>query len=161
MGRTVSIFTANHSKYRARRVIQGDIISPVLFILVLDQIMQQYDGGGKGKGGARGKGMKCGRVFRIKVLGYADDLALVEEGVEEMTRRVTKIADTDLEQADMQVNVDKTFTQHVHERTSITVSAEEVVVMEAGYTHQCDFCIRRFKTKRGMMIHDTSSEMSA
>ena len=110
----------------SRGVIQGDIISSVLFILALDQIMQQYDGSGKGKGGVCGKGLKCGRVLRIKVLGYADDLALADEGVEEMTSRVTKIADAALEQTDMQVNVDKTFTQHVHERTSITVSAEEV-----------------------------------
>ena len=62
-----------------------------------------------GKGGARGKGMKCGRILRIKVLGYADDLALVEEKVDAMTARFTKIADASLEHADMQVNIDKTL----------------------------------------------------
>ena len=73
-----------------RGVIQGDIISPVLFILALDQIMQKYDKGGPGKGGARGQGFKCGRILRIKVLGYADDAALVDGTVAGMTARLTK-----------------------------------------------------------------------
>ena len=40
-------------------------------------------------------------VFHIKVLGYADDLALSDEKVNDMTRWVTKIADASLEQADI------------------------------------------------------------
>ena len=39
-----------------RGVIQGDIMSPVLFILALDQIIQQYD--------TAGKGVKCGKILR-------------------------------------------------------------------------------------------------
>ena len=75
-------------------VIQGDIISSVLFILVIDQIMQKYDQGGLGLGG---KGKECGRILRLKVLGYADDAALSDRrrrrDVETMTNRLTKIGD--------------------------------------------------------------------
>ena len=118
-----------------RGVIQGDIISPVLFILALDQIMQTYDKGAPGKGGARGKGFKCGRILRIKVLGYADDAALVDADTEGMTTRLTSIADASEREADMKVNVTKTFTQHVHEREDIDITTDEVAAVEAGYEH--------------------------
>ena len=51
-----------------RRVVQGDIISPVLFILTLDELIQQHDK-------VTGKGYICGRILRLNVLGYADDVA--------------------------------------------------------------------------------------
>ena len=70
--------------FKVRRgVIQGDIISPVLFILALDQIMQKAD--------KNSEGVKCGRILRIKTLGYADDVALAEEKVDAMTARLTAI----------------------------------------------------------------------
>ena len=136
-----------------RGVIQGDIISPVLFILALDQIMQKYDQGGPGKGGARGKGLKCGRMLRLKVLGYADDAALVDGTVESMSTRLTTIGDSSLEHADMKINASKTFSQHVHEREDIKVTLDEVAAVESKYDNKCDYCERRFKTRRGMLIH--------
>ena len=100
------------------------------------------------------EGVRCGsKILKIKVLGYADDAALVAEDAETMTARLTAIADTSVQEADMVVNMQKTFTQHVHERKEITVTKEEVMAVEAGYEHKCDFCTRRFKTRRGMLIH--------
>ena len=89
-------------------VIQGDIISPILFILAIDQIMQKFDKGGPGKGGARGHGFKCGHILRIKVLGYADDAALVDNTVAGMTKRLVRIGDTSQEEADMKINLHAT-----------------------------------------------------
>ena len=90
----------------SRGVIQGDIISPVLFILALDQLVQTVDkAGGKGAG----KGVKCGRILKLNVLGYADDAALIEPCVEVMTDRLTAIADASRELADMHVSMPKTF----------------------------------------------------
>ena len=80
-----------------RGVIQGDIMSPVLFILALDQIIQQYD--------TKKRGMRCGKVLRIKVLGYADDLAFVDNTVDNMTARLTTVANASEKQADMKVNM--------------------------------------------------------
>ena len=65
-------------------MIQDDIMSPILFILTLDQIIQQYD--------VQGRGMRCGRILRIKVLGYADDLTFIDTTVENMTTRLTAVA---------------------------------------------------------------------
>ena len=82
-----------------RGVIQGDIISPVLFILALDQLVQSID--------KSGTGVKCG-ILKVRVLGYADDAALVELTVEAMTRRLTDLANASIEEADMKINMDKT-----------------------------------------------------
>ena len=128
-----------------RGVIQGDIMSPVLFILALDQIIQRYD--------VTGKGRKCGKVLRIKVLGYADDLALVDNTVEAMTTRLTKIADASKAEADMEVSMPKTFSQHVYKRKPIKVTGKEAKKAEMKYKHKCDFCPRRFKTESNMMKH--------
>ena len=68
-----------------RGVVQGDIISPVLFILTLDQLIQTVD--------KSGTGVKCD-ILHLRVLGYADDVALIEPTVEAMTRRLTDLANT-------------------------------------------------------------------
>ena len=83
--------------------------------------------------------MKCG-ILKVRVLGYADDAVLVEPTVEAMTKRLTDLANASIREADMQVNMDKTVSQHVSERAPIKVASAEV-----KYAHKCDFCLRRFK----------------
>ena len=100
-----------------------------------------------------GKGRKCGKVLRIKVLGYADDLALVNNTVEAMTKRLTKIADASKAEADMEVSMPKTYSQHVYKRKPIKATGKEVKKAEMKYKHKCDFCPRRFKTESNMMKH--------
>ena len=132
-----------------RGVIQGDIISPVLFILALDALVQQYDE-------VHGKGFKCGRILRLDVLGYADDVALISANVDDMTRRLTAIANASRDNADMNVSIPKTFTQHVHRRGKLKVTKAEAKAAEMKYKFKCDFCTRRFKTEKNMQIHRNS-----
>jgi hypothetical protein len=130
------------------------VISPVLFILALDQLLQQHDGK------KSGRGVKVGKILRLKTLGYVDDVALIDLQVGNMTKRLTSVADGSVDDADMVVNMSKTFTQHVFKRDDIKVSKQEIEAIEAGYEHQCDFCERRFKTKRGMKIHKASCKFN-
>lgn len=126
-----------------------DIVSPVLFIMALDQLVQEFD--------TTGEGVKCGRILNIKVLGYADDAALVERRVEDMTTRLTNLADASRDRADMNVNMDKTFTQHVYRRESKPTATKATAKKEeAKYSHRCEFCPRKFKTSRAMKIHQSS-----
>ena len=64
-----------------RDVIQGDIISPVLFILALDQLVQSFDKGDQG--------VKVNTIHELRVLDYADDEALADETVTAMTTHNT------------------------------------------------------------------------
>ena len=53
----------------------------------------------------------------------------------------------------MVVNMTKTYSQHVHRRDDIKATTEEAAKAAGKYSHQCDFCKRRFKTRRNMLIH--------
>ena len=130
-----------------RGVIQGDIISPILFILALDQLVRTHD--------VHGNGVNCG-ALNIRVLGYADDAALVERETEVMTKRLTSLADGAWKDADMQVKMKKTFSQHVGRREKIKIEQDEVVAIQKSYKHACEYCNRKFKTKRAAQIHMTS-----
>ena len=141
-------YTYSGSFKVSRGVIQGDIISPLLFILALDNLVQKVD--------KSGEGVKCSSFLRLRVLGYADDAALAEETVDAMTERLTRLADASESEADMKINMTKTMSQHVHKRHPIKVTESEVARAESKYKHQCDFCLRKFKTDRAMQIHRAS-----
>ena len=89
----------------------------------------------------------------MKVLGYADDLALIDSTVEAMTERLTRMVDASRAEADMEVSMPKTFSQNVHKREAIKTTTSEAKAMEKKYKHKCDFCSRRFKTEINMMKH--------
>ena len=93
------------------------------------------------------------RILRIKVLGYADDLAFVDSTVENMTARLTTVGNASEEQVDMKVNMIKTVSHHLHKRQAIKATSEEVKAVETKYQHKCDFCSRRFKTQANMLKH--------
>ena len=129
-----------------RGVVQGDIVSPLLFILALDQIIQKYDTGGVG--------VTCNDELTFRVLGYADDAALSEEKIEEMTVRLTALAEKSQSEADMTIRMDKTFSHHVQTQDSkIAVTKEEIMAAQEDFEHKCDFCSRRFKTLAAMRVH--------
>ena len=128
-----------------RGVVQGDIVSPLLFILALDNLIQQHD--------TAGKGVKCGHELTVRMLGYADDAAMAEERIEEMTTRLTTLADKSAEDADMTVRLDKTYTQHVQAQEKLKASEEEAMAAQKKFKHQCDFCTRKFKTMGAMYTH--------
>ena len=131
-----------------RGVVQGDIVSPLLFILALDQIIQKYD--------RAGKGVKCGKELTVRVLGYADDAAMAEEEAADMTTRLTAVADGSEKDADMTVRMDKTFTHHVQNQEKQKASKEEALTAQAKFKYKCDFCERRFKAMAAMYIHRDS-----
>ena len=91
-----------------RGVVQGDIVSPVFFILALDQLVQTFDN--------KGDGVTVGHINNIKVLGYADDAVMFANTVEEMTERLTTFANAALEKAHMKVRMDKTYTHIVQQQ---------------------------------------------
>ena len=109
---------------------------------------QQYDI-------AYDKGFKCGRILLLDVLGYADDLSLIGPNVEVMTRRLTALTeDAVRDEADMQMSMPKTFSQHVYRSDKIAVTKAETKAVEEKYKFKCDFCPRCFKTEKACRYID-------
>ena len=131
-----------------RGVVQGDIISPILFILALDQLVRTHD--------QQGSGIGCGPTLNVRVLGYADDAAMLERDVDVMSTRLTALADGAKKDADMQVKMSKTFSQHVGRKETVAIGHAEAVAAQKEYKNECEFCARKFKTKRAVKIHATS-----
>ena len=60
-----------------------EILSPIFFVLTMEQIFRLHD--------ANGDGVDVGNHPRIGVLGYADDVALISRCPETMTKRVSGV----------------------------------------------------------------------
>ena len=133
----------------SRGVVQGDIISPILFILALDQLFKAHD--------VLGTGVKWDSGLQIRVLGYADDAALLEPEVDVMTERLTSLADAAKAHADMEVSMPKTFSQHVERRDArLNITTAEATEAQSKFKYQCDFCTMRFKSRKAMYTHRKS-----
>ena len=131
-----------------RGVIQGDIFSPICFIIALEHLMRLSDDGGT---------MTMLGVL-ISKLEYADDAALVSKNCEEATARVTRIAVEAKERADMEVSVPKTEYMIVRkDECAGAVAEEELDAME--FNHVCKWCGMDYPTKDGLSAHMGSCEV--
>ena len=107
--------------------------------------MQEYD--------KSGHDITVGEVSNIRVLGYADDAAMVEE---EVTERLTTFVDKAIEKTDMEMKLSKTFSQHVQVQDKVVApTVVEIKKKENSYKHACVFAkagsTARFKTKKDML----------
>ena len=85
-----------------RGVVQGDITSPLYFVLALHLILQRHDN-------IVGKGVEFAGTT-IHTLAYADDAALLDTDVSTVTTRITVIAQGSKSDSDMSINITKTET---------------------------------------------------
>ena len=110
--------TIYSESFKVRRgVIQGDIISPVFFILAMEQIFRMHD--------CDGDGITVVNHLHVRVLGYADDAALLSASTDKMSARVTKVAMGSKVDADMEINKKKTKTLQVSGRTTSSRGIDE------------------------------------
>ena len=128
-----------------RGVIQGDITSPLYFILALELILRKHDN-------ISGKGIQFGGAT-VDTLGYADDAALLDSSSGVATERVTAIARGSKQDADMEINVTKTEVMHVEEqgRTTPATNAELKAVCKFECPHAG--CTRVFQNAHGCKCH--------
>ena len=128
-----------------RGVIQGDITSPLYFILALDLILREHDV-------MQDKGIIFGGE-RVHTLGYADDAALLDNRLKTATARVTAISQGSKRDADMTINIKKTEVMHVKEpgRVSPLTAAEAKGVCKHACPH--DGCRKTFFNAHGCKVH--------
>ena len=135
------------ASFKVRRgVIQGDIISPIFFILAMEQVFRLHD--------PSPAGVSIGNYLQIGVLGYADDAALTSLSADRMNQRLSSVSRGSKADADMDIHKGKTKNMVVERQAKMQLPTEAAVKkMEATYAHECEFCGRRCKTARGLKIH--------
>ena len=131
-----------------RGVVQGDITSPLYFILALECILRRHDK-------RTDKGTRTSRTNTwIHTLGYADDAVLVDEGVEIATERVNAIACGSRRDADMHINVGQTECMHLQQQDPLHKPTSEEVKKECKYTCKHKGCMKVFANKHGLRVHE-------
>ena len=125
-----------------RGVLQGDIFSPVSFIAGLDRIFRRHDISNSGVTMGAGE----------NAFEYADNVALIDEKVEQASTRVTSIAKGSLEEAAMVISIKKSKVMHIHKKTRVSATTEADVA-SLNLSHKCSACAREFTKQRGFRIH--------
>ena len=128
-----------------RGVVQGDVFSPVCFILALEGICRCMEVTGE-------DGVSLGMGELVRKLEYADDAALPTNSVQEASRTVTELARVAREQADMEVNVSKTEYMVVGKYDD-GGKVEEEEYSGRKWKHVCGACGKGFPTKHGLSVH--------
>ena len=132
-------------------VIQGDIISPIFFILAMEQIFRIHDN--------TNDSVAIGNYLQVGVLGYADDAAMTSLSATRLSERLSSVSRGSREDADMDIHKGKTKNMIVERQEKVKPpSVQAIMETEAGYRHECEFCGRRCKTARGLKIHQTSCD---
>ena len=131
----------------SRGVLQGDIFSPVAFIVGLMRTFAVHD--------PPNSGVEVGTPpynIRVSSLEYADDAALLDESVEKASHRLSAIASGSRTDAAMDISIPKTKAMHIHKQ--VRVSKSETHEIDAlKLKHICPDCNRSFPKKHGLSIH--------
>ena len=128
-----------------RGVIQGDITSPIYFILALALIIHTHDT-------RTDKGVELsGRI--IHSLGYADDITLVDTTLDIATDRVTCISQGARDDADMDINVTKTEAMHVYEQGAVSATTPDEARKACKHKCKNPGCNKVFHNIHGVKCH--------
>ena len=105
-----------------RGVLQGDVTSPLYFIMALELIMRCHDAANANKG------VKMADIM-VHFLGYADDAVILEDGslsgIQQIGDRANAISKGSKEDADMLLNTDKTEVMYIRNQDELTPLQKE------------------------------------
>ena len=131
----------------SRGVLQGDIFSPVAFIVGLWRTFSLHD--------IPESGVTVGdppHQVTVSSLEYADDAALIDDNASKASIRITAIAAGSRQDAAMEISKPKTKALHIHRSYPVSQTTEQEIIA-LKLKHKCPECERTFPTKRGLSIH--------
>ena len=174
-----------------RGVVQGDIFSPVAFILALAVVLMRHgkrrddqisisnsasnededsmpelhsDSSGEGSSDSESNEPERSLFQLIEEMEYADDAALADKTAREASERVSRLAAGALKDADMEISVPKTEAMHVRDQPAVTpVRRSDYIGKELAklLKHKCEYCGDGFDTKQGRNQHVTSCGLAS
>lgn len=128
--------------------MQGDIFSPLCFILALQSIFVAVDS--EATGYVIPNGDKPG--IAVPTLKYADDAALISALEDEMTARMTAIDEGSRKLADMIIARPKTFYMPIAPPVAVDATTEdEIIALDLPFA--CEHCDRSFDSRSGLTQH--------
>ncbi len=131
-----------------RGVIQGDIPSPVCFLVALDKLLKDH--------GMLNMGIALTNNLSIAELEYADDAALPCPNADVATERLTNLDHHAKSEAGMTISIPKTKVQHIMLQPKMSSTTEADIAnlpTEKQFKFICDKCDMNYPTKHGLAVH--------
>ena len=131
-----------------RGAIQGDIPSPICFLVALDKLLKDH--------GGLDTGIRLTTDLMLSDLEFADDAGLANEETEAATNRLTVLDAKGDEEAGMKISIPKTKAQHIRKRPIVSSTTEDDVQNlppEKKFKFECDKCSMTYPTKHGLAVH--------
>ena len=131
-----------------RGVIQGDIPSPVVFVVALDRLLKEH--------GSLHTGLIITPNLTLSDLEFADDAALPNMDTKTASDRLTHLNAKAIEVAGMSISVPKTKVQHIRKRPRLTSTTEKDVSElpdDKKFKFECNACGMTYPTKHGLAVH--------
>ena len=130
-----------------RGAIQGDIPSPVVFLVALDRLLKEH--------GGLSTGITISPELMLSDLEFADDAALANEDTDTASQRLTEL-DENSKPTGMSISVPKTKVQHIRHRPEVTATTEADIANlpnEKKFKFTCDSCGMTYPTQHGLAVH--------
>ena len=131
-----------------RGVIQGDIPSPVCFLVALDKLLKDH--------GQLDKGILISTNLSISELDYADDCALPSPNSTTASERLTNLDTNAQREAGMVISIPKTKAQHIMKQPKMPDTTEvdvQNLPEDKQFKFRCEFCDMTYPTKHGLAVH--------
>ena len=132
-----------------RGVIQGDIPSPVCFLVALDKLLKDH-------GNPPNSGIQLTPALHLASLEYADDAAMPDTSAATSSQRLTHFSEKAEEEAGMKISIQKTKAQHIRKLAKVSDTTEEDVSNlpdDKKFKYECDKCGMTYPTKHGLAVH--------
>ena len=132
----------------SRGVIQGDIPSPVCFLVALDKMLREH--------GGIDTGIQITKDLLLSDLEFADDASLPNEDTITASNRLTHLDEKSTEEAGMSISIPKTKAQHIRKRPQVSATTEEDIdnlPPEKQFKFKCDKCPMTYPTQHGLSVH--------
>ena len=119
-------------------------MSPILFILTLEQLIRQHD--------VYGDDVVCGEFFTVRVLGYADNAVMMDRRHTDIDHSTNNFGRCD-KTRDRYGSFDAQDLLSARRQEDVSQKRKQQPPAQTAFKHKCDFCERRFKSNRDMLIH--------